>query len=229
MKTVALIVAAGKGIRFGGGVPKQFRNLNNRPLLSWTIEQFEKASSINEIFLVVAEEYLLYAGEKIIKPYSYKKLTRIVKGGANRRESVKNGLNSLPLSTGFVAVHDGARPVIHYEDINRVVATAQIEKAAILARPVSDTIKRAEAEFVISTVDRSKLYRAETPQVFQYDLLKSAHENYSAEGETEITDDASLVEALGFKVKMVISEQPNIKVTTEMDLKIAETILEQYS
>lgn len=226
MKTIALIVAAGSGIRFGGNIPKQFRLINDRPLLSWTVTQFERAAKIDEIILVVAEAFLLYAGEKVVDPYSFRKLRKIVIGGATRQESTYNGLKSLPVSTSFVAVHDGARPVIHHSDIDRVVESAQKNRAAILARPVSDTIKRIEADFIISTLDRSRLYHAETPQVFQYDLLMSAFEK--AGGDNIVTDEASLVEALGFKVKAVIPEKPNIKITTEDDLKYASLLLEEY-
>lgn len=225
MKTVALIVAAGRGIRFGGKVPKQFRLIHSRPLLSWTINQFEKASKVDEIVLVVSEEFLLYANEKVVNPYSFSKLKKIVTGGATRQESAARGLKSLSISTSYVAIHDGARPIVHHEDINRVIETAQQERAAILARPVADTIKRVESGFIISTLDRDKLFLAETPQVFQYDLLVSAQEK--APRLNSATDDAAMVEALGFKVKTVIPEKPNIKVTTEDDLKFAAMILEE--
>jgi 2-C-methyl-D-erythritol 4-phosphate cytidylyltransferase len=224
MKTVALIVAAGRGIRFGGETPKQFRNLNNRPLLSWTIQQFENAGTIDEIALVVAEDFLIFANENVANPFVYTKLKKIVVGGETRQESVYKGLKSLPLSTGYVAIHDGARPVVSSVDIDRVVKAAQQERAAILARPIADTVKRVESDFIISTIDRSKLYQAETPQVFQFDLIVSAHEKFSSNNNA--TDDAALVEGLGFKVRTVIPENPNIKVTTENDLKIAGLFLE---
>lgn len=226
MKTIALILAAGSGIRFGGNVPKQFRLIHNRPLLSWTVTQFEKAVKIDEIILVVAEPFLLYTGEKVVDPYSFRKVRKIVVGGATRQQSTYNGLKSLPVSTSYVAVHDGARPVIHPADIDRVVESAQKDRAAILARPVSDTIKRVEADFIISTLDRRKLYHAETPQVFQYDLLMSAFEK--AGSDSGATDEASLVESLGFKVKAVIPSKPNVKVTTEENLKYAALLLEEY-
>jgi len=223
MKTVAMIVAAGRGLRFGGDVPKQFRKIMDRPLLTWTAMQFEEAEGIDEIVLVVSEDFLLYANEEVVNPYRFSKLTRIVKGGETREESVFNGLKSLPISTGYVAIHDGARPVVSIGDINRVVKAAQKDRAAILARPVSDTVKRVEADFIISTLDRTKLYLAETPQVFQYDLIMTAHEKYSRSD--KVTDDAYMVELLGFKVKIVVSESANLKVTTEEDLHLANLLL----
>lgn len=225
MKTIALIVAAGQGVRLGGDVPKQFRNIMDRPLLTWTALQFEKAQRVDEIVLVVSEDSLLYANEKVVNPYPFAKLNRIVIGGTTRQESVYNGLKSLPISTGYVAIHDGARPVVHYQDIDQVIETAQKERAAILAKPVPDTVKRVESDFIISTLDRSKLYLAETPQVFQYDLIMSAHEKY--QGGQQATDDSFLVESLGFKVRTVVPRKQNLKVTTEEDLRLAGFILEQ--
>jgi 2-C-methyl-D-erythritol 4-phosphate cytidylyltransferase len=225
MKTVALIVAAGKGIRFGGDAPKQFRKVNGRPLLTWTALQFEKAATIDETILVVAEDFLLYANETVAAPYTLSKLSKIVVGGETRQESVNRGLESLPISTGYVAIHDGARPVVSPNDIDRVVEVARMERAAILARPIPDTVKRVESDFIISTLDRSKLYLAETPQVFQYDIIMSAHRSHHGNSDLA-TDDAFLVEVLGFKVRTVVPENPNIKVTTEDDLKLVGILLE---
>ena len=221
MKTVALIVAGGKGLRFGGSVPKQFRNIHNRPLLAWTIAQFEEAEKIDDIVLVVPEEYLLFAHEKVSESFDFAKLSRIVTGGKTRQESVARGLE--PISTSFVAIHDGARPVISPDDINRVVDAAQKERAAILARPISDTVKRVEGGYIIATLDREKLFMAETPQVFQYDLIFSAHKEYAQI--QPATDDACLVEARGFKVRTIVPTKPNIKVTDERDLSLAAFLL----
>jgi 2-C-methyl-D-erythritol 4-phosphate cytidylyltransferase len=223
VRTIAIIVAGGRGLRFGGETPKQFRTIHERPLLSWTIYQFEKASLVNEIVVVVPEDYLLFANEKVIVPFAFSKVSKIVIGGETREESVQRGLKAIPISTGFVAIHDGARPLVSPADIDRVISTAHRDKAAILARPVSDTVKRVEGDFIISTLDRSKLYLAETPQVFQYDLIMSAHKENSEK--KPATDDAYLVELLGFKVKTVVPERINIKVTTENDLALAKFLL----
>nr|MBN2276224.1 2-C-methyl-D-erythritol 4-phosphate cytidylyltransferase [candidate division Zixibacteria bacterium] len=223
MKTVALIVAAGRGVRFGGDVPKQFRHIMEKPLLSWTIEQFEKAASIDDIVVVVAEEALLFTNEKIVNPFAFSKVRLLVKGGATRRESVCRGLKALPISTNFVAIHDGARPLIDHADIDRVVDAARKDRAAILARPISSTVKRVEGDYIISTLDRTKLYLAETPQVFQYDLIMNAHEKTASD--SEITDDACMIEMMGFKVRRVIPKSINIKITTEEDLIIAGLII----
>ncbi len=225
MKTMALIVAGGKGTRLGGTVPKQFRNLRERPLLAWTIHRFEQAPSISEIVLVVPEEFLLFANENVVNRFPFKKVSKVVVGGASREESVRKGLASLSYATDFVAIHDGARPLVNVADIEKVVAIAQKERAAILARPVSDTVKRVEGDFILSTLDRAKLYLAETPQVFQYDLIMSAHK--MAPPAQEATDDAHLVELLGFKVKTVVPHGLNFKITTENDLSIAGYLLQK--
>jgi 2-C-methyl-D-erythritol 4-phosphate cytidylyltransferase len=225
MKTVALIVAGGRGLRFGSGVPKQFRNIYDRPLLTWTVSQFEKAARIDDIMLVIPEEFLLYTHEKVVEPYHFSKLNKIIAGGNTRQESVMLGLRSLPISTSFVAIHDGARPVVNPDDIDRVVEKAGSDRAAILARPIADTVKRIEGDYIISTLDRDKLYLAETPQVFQYDLILAAHQEFITE--SSATDDAYLVERRGFKVRTVIPGYPNIKVTNEQDLKLAGFFLKE--
>jgi 2-C-methyl-D-erythritol 4-phosphate cytidylyltransferase len=225
MKTIALIVAAGSSSRFGGSVPKQFRELDGMPLLSRTIGQFEAASSITQIAVVVAEEHLLYVSKAIVDPFGFPKVIKIIPGGATRQESVRRGLSALPLSTDFVAIHDGARPLTAPEDIDRVVATAQEERAAMLAIPTTDTIKRAADGYVLATLDRRALFLAQTPQVFQYDLIKAAHDEAAENGSDQATDDAALIEAKGFKVRIVEPSHPNPKVTTHHDLEVAEFML----
>ncbi|MCP4684213.1 MAG: 2-C-methyl-D-erythritol 4-phosphate cytidylyltransferase [bacterium] len=231
MKTCALIVAAGASRRLGGDVPKQFREVCGRPLLSWTIGRFEKAESIDEIVVVVAEENLLFTSEKVVDPYGFRKVNKIVPGGESRRESVLKGLERLPISTGLVAIHDGARPTVAPIDIDAVVAMAAAEQSAILAARATDTVKRAEQGYIFATLDRESLFLAQTPQVFGYDMIITAHRELASEikgaEESGITDDASIVEARGFKVRIVEPRHPNMKVTTADDLRMAELLLRQ--
>ncbi|HOD67640.1 MAG TPA: 2-C-methyl-D-erythritol 4-phosphate cytidylyltransferase [candidate division Zixibacteria bacterium] len=224
MITAAVIVAGGQSLRFGGEVPKQFREVAGRPLLAWTISRFEAAGSIDRIVVVAAEDYLGYAGEQVVDRYGFAKVQQIVSGGTERRESVWRGLEALPIATGFVAIHDGARPLVRPADIDRVVGAAKRDRAAILAVPVPDTLKRVRDGYVIATVDRSYLYGAQTPQVFQYDLIMAAHRE-AAGAAGRYTDDASMVESRGFKVTVVEPSGPNIKITTPEDLVIAEALL----
>jgi 2-C-methyl-D-erythritol 4-phosphate cytidylyltransferase len=225
MKTIALIVAAGRSTRFGGIIPKQFRELHGRPLLAWTISRFEAASSISQIVVVVAEEHLLYTSQHVVDPYGFSKVFKIVIGGETRQESVLRGLNSLPISTQYVAIHDGARPLVTPGDIDRVVATAISDRAAMLAAPATDTVKRVRDQFVIGTLERDSLYLAQTPQVFQYDLIIEAHR--ANPPDNKVTDDASLIEARGFKVKVVEPRRPNPKVTTAEDLAYVDMLLKR--
>jgi 2-C-methyl-D-erythritol 4-phosphate cytidylyltransferase len=226
MKTCAIIVAAGSSERFGGAVPKQFRLLLGMPLLAWTISRFESAETIDDIELVVAEDYLLYTSEKIVNPYGFHKVSRIVPGGASRQESVLRGLERLPISTGLVAIHDGARPLTSPSDIDRVVAMASRENAAILAARATDTVKRVEQGYIMTTLDRLVLCHAQTPQVFQYDLIIEAHRQQAGKPEA-FTDDAALIESRGFKVRAVEPTSVNLKVTTPQDMVLAEAILRQ--
>lgn len=226
MKTVALIVAGGSAKRFGGELPKQFVEIAGKPLLSHTIEKFEKAESIDTIVLVVAEGYLEYTSENIVDPFNFNKVSKIVSGGDSRRESVLNGLKSLSTSTSYVVIHDAARPLVSVDDINNVVKAAQEEKAAILASQAVDTMKQASGQYIESTLDRKKLYHAQTPQVFEFGLILKAHESFNGD-DSLITDDASLLELENIKVKLVEPTSLNFKVTTQADFQMAEIILQK--
>ena len=226
MKTCALIVAAGKSERFGGVMPKQFRNVCGRPMLSWTISRFEAATAVDEIILVVAEDYLLCAGETVVDPFKFEKVTRIVSGGASRTESVFAGLKSMSPSSSFVAIHDGDRPITRAKEIDRVIECAKTNGAAVLATPVADTVKRVDQSRIVATLNRDNLYLAETPQVFQYDMILEAHRRGADEGR-QATDDAGLFEALGFEITVVESVYPNLKVTVSSDLSIVEALLKE--
>ena len=223
MKTYALIVAAGASSRFGGVVPKQFRQLCGRPLLAWTISRFESAATIDKIVVVVSEENLLFTSQSIVDPYDFRKVEKIVIGGETRRDSVMRGLKSLPVSTSHVAIHDGARPLTLPEDINRTVELAQKERAAMLAVRATDSVKRVRDGFILGTLERDTLYLAQTPQVFQYDLIMEAHK--SAPPDAIVTDDSSVVELLGFKVRVVEPTRSNLKITVKEDLIMAEALM----
>lgn len=228
MSVWAVIVAAGSSTRFGGSVPKQFREIAGRPLLSWTIQRFEDARRIDNIVVVVAEEHLLYTNEHVINPYGFNKVTKIVPGGTERNESVLNGLNALPISCTYVAIHDGARPLVRPDDIDAVVDMAISERAAILAQHITDTVKRVQEQFIFATLDRRVLYAAQTPQVFQYDLIMEAHKKvHEQAGEMVVTDDAQLIEAMGFKVKVVEPSGYNMKVTTKDDFALVSMLLQR--
>lgn len=228
MTTIALIVAGGSGERFGGDIPKQYQLLAGRPVMSWTIGRFEAAETIDQIVLVVGEDYLLHVNNTVVDPYDFLKVVKIVPGGPSRSESVARGLAALPSSTSYVAIHDAVRPLVKPKDIDAVVREAQRHRAAILGRPVSETVKRAREGMILATVDRTNLFIAETPQAFQYDLISEAHRKGAASGKNT-TDDAALVEALGFMVRLVPSTGPNPKLTTGADADFIKMMLERES
>ncbi|UCC43074.1 MAG: 2-C-methyl-D-erythritol 4-phosphate cytidylyltransferase [Candidatus Zixiibacteriota bacterium] len=223
MRTVALIVAAGRAKRFGGDMPKQFREVCGRPLLSWTLSRFEAASAVDETVLVVAEEFLVFTQEKVVDPFDLHKVAKIVTGGEARQDSVRLGLKALSAATDLVAIHDGARPLVLASDIDQVIHAATAEGAAMLAVPIDDTLKKVRSGRVLSTVNRQSIYCAQTPQVFEYNTIRKLHAEASAG--SVFTDDAGLAEQNGVTVAVVEPEGLNIKVTTQRDFQLVEMIL----
>ena len=226
MSNWALIVAAGKSERFGNPLPKQFHEVAGRPLLSWTIEKFELASSVDKIAVVVAADYQLETTRNIIDPYGFHKVVKVLDGGQSRQESVLKGLEALPESTKVVAIHDGVRALVSPDDIDKVVSLASTERAAMLALPAADTVKKVKNHSIVETLDRNQIWLAQTPQAFEYELILDAHRKFAENPKGTIaTDDASLVEALGVGVKVVEPSSMNLKVTTAEDLKYVEIVL----
>lgn len=218
----AIIVAAGTGTRFGGDTPKQFVNLAGRPILLRSIEKFDLCGGIDAIVVVVAREFVeltrgLLEAEKFTKP------VEVVAGGATRAESTANGLNAVKANDGIVLVHDAARPLVSVKDIQRVIDAANEFGAACLASPVADTIKRVADGEIRETIDRDSLVSAQTPQGFKLDILRRAFA--SAADLENATDECSLVESLGERVKIVPATSPNMKITTQEDLRVAEAML----
>lgn len=226
MKVVAIIVAGGIGKRIGdSNLPKQFLILRDKPILAHTVEKFEKCDLIDEIILVVPEDYLGYCSQAIVDKYSFNKIKRIICGGEERQDSVNKGLKACPDNTSIVAIHDGVRPFISSEKISESINLCEQKKAVILAVPAKDTIKRVEDGLAITTLDRKKLWLVQTPQVFEYKLILDAYEK-AREDSFVGTDDSILVERLGYEVTVLKGEYQNIKITTAEDLIIAEKILE---
>ena len=222
---VAIIAAAGQGTRAGGGRAKQFREISGTPIIIHTLRRFEQCSSIGEVTVVVPaggqSELLALAAR-----HGLRKLTRVVAGGPTRTESIWRGLQTVRAATArVVAVHDGVRPFVTPEEIDRAVEEAGRSGAAILAAPVVDTIKEVEGGRVARTPERGRLWRALTPQCFRYDLLRRAYERALAEG-AEATDDSALVERLGAEVSIVEGDARNIKITTAQDFALAEVIVQ---
>jgi 2-C-methyl-D-erythritol 4-phosphate cytidylyltransferase len=229
---VAIITAAGRGTRLKSNVSKQFLNLYGKPIVAHTLDTFQKASKIDLIYLVVSPDYLDFCNTHIIKKYKYSKIKEVVLGGNTRQESVFNALQKLPQDTSIVSVHDGVRPLITAEEIDKIISALVVAnrkdpeiEGIIMAAPAYETIKKISGNDIIEkTIQRNLVWHAQTPQVFFYSTLKEAHlqavsSNYVG------TDDAGLVEMLGKKVKIFRGRHENIKITTPTDLFLAELIM----
>jgi len=226
---VAIVVAAGRGSRLGGHQPKQFLELCGTPIIVHTLRQFEHSKEINEIITVVpATETAAFLS--LAQQFDLKKSLRAVAGGASRAQSVRQGLNTISHAE-IVAVHDGVRPLVTPDEIDRVVRAAKANGAAVLTAPVADTIKEVHNDRVTETFPRAVMRRALTPQCFRYELLKRAYDQLETlETERiEVTDDSFLVERLGVEVIAVEGSARNIKITNQEDLILAEAILKQMS
>lgn len=218
----AVIVAAGSASRMGG-IDKVMADLGGEPMILRTVRAFQNCDAIASIVIVTRED--------LIQPIAglcrdMKKVVAVVAGGGSRQESVHLGLNALPKGTKLAAVHDGARPLISWQVIDRAVRAANTYGAAAPAIPVKDTIKVVSGGLVKETPDRATLQAVQTPQVFDFDLLRGALKKAETDG-ASVTDDCSAVERTGMKIKIVEGDERNLKVTTPMDLKIAELLLEE--
>jgi 2-C-methyl-D-erythritol 4-phosphate cytidylyltransferase len=220
----AIIVAAGSSQRMG--FDKLFALLGDQPVVAHTVQAFERAECVDEIILVGRDDRLAELRELIARA-EFKKVRHILSGGVHRQDSVWAGLNLVGPATRYVAVHDAARPLITGAQIARVLAGCRIHGAAALAEPITDTLKRADAEFfVCGGVDRAGLYAMQTPQIFTRDLLIEAYKTV-AEKSLSITDEVSAVEELGAKVLLVPSDEFNLKITYPRDLALAEVFLKR--
>jgi 2-C-methyl-D-erythritol 4-phosphate cytidylyltransferase len=224
---VAIIVAAGRGSRAGGGRAKQFRELSGIPIIIHTLSRFELCETIQEAVVVLPEdargEFLALAAG-----HGLRKVARTVSGGATRAESVWRGLQSLDGSAvGVVAVHDGVRPFVTPAEIDRAVREAEAHGAAVLAAPAVETVKEVEGGRVVRTLERARLWHAQTPQCFRLELLRRAYEQPGALG-ADVTDCSALVERLGEAVRLVEGGADNIKITTPRDFAIAEVLVNRF-
>ncbi len=223
---VAIIVAAGRGSRAGGARAKQFREISGIPIIIHTLSRFELCETIHEAVVVLPvdarEEFLALAAA-----HGLRKVSRAVGGGETRAESVWRGLQALDHEgVEVVAVHDGVRPFVTPAEIDRTVREASGHGAAVLAAPAVETVKEVENGGVVRTLERARLWHAQTPQCFRYELLRRAYERALAEG-AEATDDSALVERLGATVEVVEGDARNIKITRPEDFALAELLLKE--
>lgn len=203
---------------------KAFVPVLGRPLITHTLTVFQESPEVAEIVLVVLSQDLSRA-KQLVSDYGFTKVRSIQVGGETRRDSVRNGLSQISSDCEIVVIHDGARPLVHHDVIAASIEAAKVDGAAIAAVPVIDTIKSShDGQYVSETLERDRLYAVQTPQTFKREIIQQAYEQAYADGYMG-TDDASLVERLGFPVRIVRGSYDNIKVTTPTDLVIAESLL----
>ncbi len=220
----AVIVAAGKGIRMKDSVQKQYLPLAGRPVLSHTLGVFDGCNLISKIFLVVSQKDFDYCRNNILR--MLKKEIKLVAGGKKRQDSVYNGLIAVGENNGIVIIHDGVRPFVNKEMLESCVRGAIKHGACIIGVPVQDTLKRiSRSGDIEKTIERNNIWLAQTPQAFQYEILRKAHENARLKGHAG-TDDAFLVEQMGTSVKIIKGNKNNIKITTREDLRLAEVMIQ---
>ena len=221
----AVVLAAGRGKRMESSVHKQYLLLHEKPVLYYALKAFEE-SPVQEIVLVVGKGEIEYCQKEIVEKYGFQKISYIIEGGAERYHSVYCGLKAIK-GADYVLIHDGARPFLDEEIIKRNIQAVREYQACVAGMPVKDTIKVSdEEEFAAATPDRSKLWMIQTPQIFEYSLIRNAHESIRCKDMSSITDDAMVVEQeTGVKVALAEGSYQNIKITTPEDLFIAEAFL----
>lgn len=219
-----VIVAAGTGSRMNMGINKQFIKLEGKEIIAYTIEKFYNNSNIEDIVVVVKEDESDFFKKEILDKYNFKNI-KIAYGGKERQDSVYNGLKLLDKKCHVVLIHDGARPFVSDKIIDNCIEEAKNHKAVVVGVPVKDTIKVIDKDkYIADTPNRSVLWAVQTPQTFDYNILIDAYKDAFKNGFYG-TDDAMLVERIGYKVKMVEGSYNNIKITTQEDLNIGSQIL----
>ena len=210
MKTCAIITAGGTSSRFGN-TNKLLEKIYNKEVIKYTVEAFEKSD---------VDEIVICANKSIIKELSEMFTHKIVEGGSTRQASVFNGLKAIECD--YVLIHDGARPIITPEIINRTIDMVKEKNAVSVMTKTIDTIKEVQDGKIIKTIDRSKLYNTQTPQAFKYELIRNAHEKLEGQN---FTDDSGMLEVLGYEVYIVDGSYKNIKITTQSDIELAKIFL----
>ena len=226
-KISAIILAAGRGSRMKREVHKQYLLMDNKPVIYYSLKAFEE-SSVDEIILVAGQDEEEYCRKEIIEKYQFRKVKAIVSGGKERYHSVYNGLCGVNRSE-YVLIHDGARPFITVDVIEKNIAAVKQENACVTAVPSKDTIKIADSSgYIKETPDRNKVWIIQTPQTFRTDIIKSAYEKIIHSGCAGITDDAMVLETVSKQpVKLIHGDYKNIKITTPDDLLVGEMFLRE--
>jgi 2-C-methyl-D-erythritol 4-phosphate cytidylyltransferase len=225
MDVHVLVPSAGRGIRIGGDTRKQYQELGDRPILVQTLLRLAEQPLITAIHLIVPETDIVFCRAELVERYRLDKIGCVIAGGAERQDSVRNGLESCgAMDQDVILIHDGVRPFFPKDQIGPLVQLAAVEGAALLAVPAQDTIKEVFDNRVRSTLDRRLLWQVQTPQAFRCERIREAHRRAYASGHTG-TDDASLIEWCGWPVTILPGHPYNFKITTPADLAMARALL----
>jgi 2-C-methyl-D-erythritol 4-phosphate cytidylyltransferase len=227
MKTVAIIPSAGKGKRMKKEVSKPYLLLADKPILAHTLSPFEESSLVHEVIVTVSPGEIEYCRREVIEAFHLTKVSWVLAGGKERQDSIWEGLKKVPSDCGIVIIHDGARPLVTRRLIESSIEAAQRYGAVVTAIPLKDTVKLVSREReVIETPVRHTLMTIQTPQAFRFDVIRKAYEKAYRDGFYG-TDDSSLVERIGIKVRVIPGTYENLKITTPEDLLLAEVLLKQ--
>lgn len=222
-RCAVIITAAGMGKRMGTSVKKQFIELKGKPILAYTIEKFQKTDEIDDIILVSSKDDMDFCRNEIIDKYGFCKVRSIIEGGKERQESVYKGLKAIKESTDIILIHDGVRPFVKEKEILEVLESAVKNGAAVLASKAKESLRYFDKD-VSKSVSRENIWNVQTPQGFKKKIIFEAHEKAMRDGFLG-TDDACLVDRLGYKVDVVEGSYENIKITTQEDILIGEVFL----
>ena len=225
-RCTAIVLAAGQGKRMHSKIQKQFMELDGMPVLCYSLHCFQESPLIRDIILVTGEEMISYCEQEIVKKYGFSKVRKVTAGGKERYDSVYAGLLCCQ-DTDYVYIHDGARPFITEEMVQRGYEAVKRNNACVMGMPSKDTVKLADSSgYIKETPDRKIVWNIQTPQIFSYDLIRGAYESIRKKDMTGVTDDAMVVEQeTGTKILLVEGSYQNIKITTPEDLAIAEAFL----
>lgn len=228
MKNTAIVLAGGRGSRMKSETPKQYLLIDGKPVLYYSLNVFQKCSRIDEIILVCGRDDIEKCQRDIVDYYGFSKVRRVVPGGQERYHSVYEGLKAAE-ECGYILIHDGARPFIDEAMLNRILDELPVCRACVVAVPVKDTIKLSNDKgYVEQTLPREKLWSVQTPQSFEYQLIRQAYDELARRRvqEIKITDDAMVLEYIsGIPVKLIEGSYENMKITTPEDLLLAEIVL----
>lgn len=227
MKTVAIIPAGGFGKRMQGRLSKQYLPVDGKPVLARTLSIFQLSPDIDDIVLVTPEEDIHAVGHMILEPWKITKVRHVLAGGKQRQDTVRNGLGVIEDDVDIVLIHDAVRPFISGGVIHRVVREAEKYGAVTVGMPVKDTVKKVDQDgWILETLNRQILWMTQTPQAFKRSVIQAAYRK-ADDDQFYGTDDASLVERMGFRVKMIEASYENIKITTPEDLLLAEILIKK--